>query len=347
VNKINWKDVAIPKNASIKEAINILNKTGLHIVLVVSEFDNLIGSISDGDIRRGMLRGENLESSVLNILNNKPLVVRENLPYKYVIELMNVNNIHQIPVVNHKNEIIDLCLWENITIGKKFDNLIVVMAGGRGTRLRPHTDKIPKPMVRIGEKPMLELILNKAKTEGFENFIFSINYLGNIIEDYFQYGQSFNVNIDYLRESNELGTAGSLSLLEFTPTQPIIVTNADVITDLNYADLLNFHNKFNSIATMAVRLHKYQNPYGVVTVEGMNIKRFEEKPVAITYINAGVYVLNPEAISHLHKNIYCDMPSLFDKLINLGYKTLAYPIHEFWADAGSHNDIVKLNNRKY
>jgi len=218
-------------------------------------------------------------------------------------------------------------------------NLMVIMAGGLGTRLRPQTESMPKPLLPVAGKPMLEHIIARARLQGFSHFTLAVHYLGHLIEDYFGNGERLQVQIDYLREQSALGTAGALSLLDPHPPAPFVVTNCDVITDIDYGALLDFHIRQGATATMAVRLHEWQHPFGVVQTNGVDIVGFEEKPIARSHINAGVYVLSAEALSVLHQNTACDMPVLFERLQAQAKRTVAFPMHEPWLDVGRPEDL--------
>ena len=198
-------------------------------------------------------------------------------------------------------------------------------------------------MLSVSGKPILEHIINRAKSEGFSQFVLAIHYLGHIVEDYFGNGDRLQVKIDYIREQFPLGTAGALGLLNMCPEVPFVVTNGDVLTDIHYGELLDFHIRHNAIATMAVRLHEWQNPYGVVQTKGVDIIGFEEKPVYRSHINAGVYALNPEVLSFLEVDFRCDMPTLFERLQAKAKRTVAYPIHEPWLDVGRVEDLHFAN----
>jgi NDP-sugar pyrophosphorylase family protein len=217
------------------------------------------------------------------------------------------------------------------------------MAGGKGTRLLPNTESCPKPMLKIAGKPMLLHIIERAKFNGFEKFIIATHYLGKVIEEYFGDGRAFGVEIDYLRESKPLGTAGALGLIANAQNQPLIVTNGDVITDINYGELLDFHVNSIGTATVAVNSYEWQIPFGVVEIEGLNIIRIEEKPISKVYINAGIYVINPEVLAEIKSNSYLDMTSLLEKLKTKGHKIVAYPMHEPWRDIGRHEDLIAAN----
>lgn len=346
----NWQLAILPRNATIQEAIRNLNDVAIQIVLICDQGNALIGTLSDGDIRRGLLKGSELSSPIESIVNRNPLVVPETLSRDLVLQLMTANKVHQLPIVDKANRVVGLHLWDELAEKVERPNTIVIMAGGRGIRLRPHTETCPKPMLEIAGKPILEHIINRAKSEGFKRFILSINYLGHIIEQYFGDGEGFGVHISYLRESSPLGTAGSLSLLEKKPNLPFVVTNGDVITDIQYGDLLEFHNRHSAEATMAVRQHEWQHPFGVVQMRGLEIVGFEEKPITRSHINAGIYVLSPSVITYLAKAEPCDMPTIFQRLKTDGLKTIAYPMHEPWLDVGRPEDLAKaldLNNGMY
>lgn len=329
--------------ATIGEAIRSLERTSIKIVLIVDKMGCLEGTVSDGDIRRGLLRGMSFSSSIFSIVHRNPLVVAPEMGREFVLQLMVVNKVQQIPVIDEQRQVIGLHLWDEINTPPDRSNIMVVMAGGRGTRLHPFTEDCPKPMLLVGAKPILEHILERAKIEGFQHFVFAINYLGHIIQDYFGDGARFGVKISYVYEAMPLGTAGALSLIEPIPLAPFIVTNGDVITDIKYSELLDFHARNFADATMAVRMHEWQHPYGVVQTDGLEIVRFEEKPIARTYINAGVYVLNPLAMESLANHSPCDMPMLFERLRINGRRTLAYPMHEPWLDIGRPIDLENAN----
>jgi NDP-sugar pyrophosphorylase family protein len=222
-------------------------------------------------------------------------------------------------------------------------NSLVIMAGGLGTRMRPHTETVPKPMLLVAGKPLLEHIIERAKAEGFRHFILAIQYLGHLIESHFGNGDRLQVRIDYLREPIPLGTAGALGLLSPAPNSAFVVTNGDVLSDIRYGELLDFHARHAAVATMAVRLHEWQHPFGVVQTRGIDIIGFEEKPVARTHINAGIYALSPEALQPIGQNTHIDMPALFEQLQVEGKRTVAFPMHEPWLDVGRPDDLTRAN----
>jgi dTDP-glucose pyrophosphorylase len=335
-----WRQAILPANATIGQAIRNLDQVAIKIVLVANEDGMLEGTISDGDIRRGLLKGLDMNASIANIIHRNALVVTPELPRELVMQLMVANKIQQIPVVDEQHHIVGLHLWDEITAPPMRPNLMVIMAGGMGTRLLPHTESCPKPLLSVAGKPMLEHIIERAKLEGFNDFVLAIHYLGHMIEEYFGNGQRLGVQIDYLREDSPLGTAGALGLLNPLPDNPIVVTNGDVITDIRYGELLDFHTRHAATATMAVRVHEWHHPFGVVQTEGVDIVGFEEKPVARTHINAGVYALDTDALNVLCAGERCDMPTLFEQLQAKNKRTVAYPMHEPWLDVGRPDDLV-------
>ncbi len=339
-----WQSVIINSDATIGDAIRNLDESGIKIALVTNKSGLLEGTISDGDVRRGLLKGLDLNSSIASIVHHKALVVPTEMSRELVMQLMIANKIQQIPVVDEQHQVVGLHIWNEISSPAIRSNLMVIMAGGMGTRLLPHTENCPKPLLNLAGKPMLEHIIERAKLEGFSHFVLTIHYLGHMIEKYFGNGDRLGVRIDYLREDSPLGTAGSLALLTSLPDTSFIVTNGDVITDIRYGELLDFHNRHEATGTMAVRIHEWQHPFGVVETNGVEIVGFEEKPITRSYINAGVYALHPKSLSVLNGAERCDMPTLFERLQRLSMRTVAYPMHEPWLDVGRPDDLLAANN---
>lgn len=342
-NREVWSRAVLQPGATLHDAILRLNEVAIKIVLVCNEAGVLLGTISDGDIRRGLLRGLTLASSAMEVTRTNPLVAPEGMGRKLVLQLMSANKVQQIPVVNTEGCPVGLHLWDELTAPTERPNIMVIMAGGMGTRLRPYTESCPKPMLPVAGRPMLEHIIERAARDGFRHFVLAIHYLGHMIEEYFGDGSRFGVSITYLRETAPLGTAGALSLLAHPPELPFVVTNGDVMSDIRYDELLDFHHRHGATATMAVRLHEWQHPFGVVQMDGVEIVGFEEKPVSRTHINAGIYTLSPEALAFLVQNERVDMPGLFERVQNHALRTIAYPMHEPWLDVGRPDDLLKAN----
>jgi dTDP-glucose pyrophosphorylase len=338
-----WRKALLSVDATMQQAIRNLDESALQIALVVSPDGVLLGTITDGDIRRGLLRGLDMYSSIDAITHREPLVVPPLLGRDTVLQLMQANKIHQLPVVDADRRIVGLHLWDELMAPGQRPNLMVIMVGGQGTRLRPHTENCPKPLLPVGGKPMLEHIIERAKSEGFQHFVLAIHYLGHMIEEYFGDGSRWHVKIEYLREEQPLGTAGAIGLLCPRPEVPFLVSNGDVLTDIRYGELLDFHSRHRAAATMAVRLHEWQHPFGVVRTKGVDIVGFEEKPISRSHINSGIYVLEPSALDSLSVGEHCDMPTLFGRLQEQAARTIVYPMHEPWLDVGRPDDYDKAN----
>ena len=340
-----WRKTLLAPDATLQQAILSLDASALQIAMVVDADGGLIGTLTDGDIRRGLLRGMDMHSPVEPIVNREPLLVPPQLERETVLQLMQANKVRQLPVVDGQRRVVGLHVWDDLLVPLTRANTMVIMAGGQGMRLRPYTEQCPKPMLPVGGKPMLEHIIERARGEGFQRFILAVHYLGHMIEDYFGDGSRWQISIEYLREETPLGTAGALALLHSKPDVPLIVTNGDVLTDIHYGELLDFHNHHGAAATMAVRLHEWQHPFGVVRTSGVDIVGFEEKPVIKSHINAGVYALDPSVLDHMQKGEHCDMPTLFGKLQERGLRAVVYPMHEPWLDVGRIDDYAVANQK--
>ena len=338
-----WRQALLPADSDLRQAIHNLDETALQIVLAVAADGTLLGTLTDGDIRRGLLRGLDMTSSIDAIIFREPLVVPPQLSRDTVLQLMRANKIHQLPVVDGDRRVVGLHLWDELMLPERRSNPMVIMAGGQGSRLRPHTENCPKPLLPVGGKPMLEHILERAKANGFQHFVIAVHYLGHMIENYFGDGSRWQIKIEYLRENSPLGTAGALALLDPRPNVALLVSNGDVLTDIHYGEVLDFHCRHRAAATMAVRQHEWQHPFGVVRTKGVDIIGFEEKPVTRSHINAGIYVLEPEALDALTAGEHCDMPTLFSRLQERSARTIVYPMHEPWLDVGRADDLERAH----
>ena len=335
-----WRRALISPEATLVETIENLNTVAIKLALCVDTEGRLIGSVTDGDLRRGLLRGLTMQDPVREIVNPNPLVVPEGTAHDMVRAIMQVNKVLQVPVVDAAGRVVGLHLWDALEAVPSHDHTMVIMAGGKGTRLRPYTENCPKPMLAVAGKPMLQHIIERAKSQGFGHFLLSLNYLGQMIRDHFGDGSAFGVTITYVEENEPLGTAGALSLIQPRPASVFVVTNGDVLTDIDYRELIEFRERYNAHGVMAVRMYEWTNPYGVVQVDGLNITGFAEKPVSRSHINAGVYAFLPDALDQLAVNQYCDMPELFDRIRLNGMKTVAFPMHEPWLDVGRQDDLI-------
>lgn len=336
--------IAIEQNYTIKDVLQILNDTSKQIVLVTQN-KKLVGTITDGDIRRALLKGKGLESSIEDVYFKTPAYAYSTYSKEERLEIMNKASVGKIPILNDAGEIVDLIQKDELTTVKIRDNTVVLMAGGLGSRLRPLTDNIPKPLLNIGPKPILETIIEKFIENGFRNFLISVNYKSKMIKEYFGNGSKYGnlVSIEYIEEEKRLGTAGALSLIEKKIDKPFFVMNGDILTNVNFESLLKFHENAHSKATMCVREFDFKIPYGVVEVEGDVIQSIVEKPVHTFFVNAGIYMLEPQVLSEIPKGEFFDMPSLFDKLMKEDKKTCSFPIFEYWMDIGHLKDYEQAN----
>jgi dTDP-glucose pyrophosphorylase/predicted transcriptional regulator len=331
---INWQDVVVSPETLLGDAISKIDVSGLQIALVVATDNTLLGVLTDGDIRRAILAGKNIQVPVSEVMSVQPIAVRDSTPRNQMLSLMRRNVFRHLPLVDDENRIVGLVTLDELVGAKDRPNWVVLMAGGLGTRLQPLTNDCPKPLLLVGGKPILETILESFVEQGFKRFFLSVNYKAEMIQDYFGTGDRWGVQIDYLHETTRLGTGGALSLLPESPTAPILVMNGDLLTRTNFDKLLQFHEAQRAIATMAVREYDFQVPYGVVRLDGTRIKAIEEKPVQRFFVNAGIYAVSPEAIETIPSQTFFDMPTLFEQLIEGGKTTAAYPLREYWLDIG-------------
>lgn len=345
-NLKNLKNNCMAEDKTLCEAIKKINKSNIKIVLLINKKNRLCGVINDGDIRRAILRGANLDDRASTVMQSKPLIVHGNTDPVIVKEIMKVNKIAYIPILDKKNLLKGLYTSHGQDEAEKNDNLFVLMVGGKGIRMRPFTIKCPKPMLLINGKPILEHILIKAINDGFRNFYFCINYLGHQVKKYFKNGNRWGVQIKYIREKKPLGTAGGIGLLPRSSKGPFIITNGDVLTNIDYSQMLKFHNNNNSFATMAVYLYQWKHMYGIIETNGIEITDINEKPISKSYINAGVYVLSSEAIRLIPQGKYIDMTDFFLELKSKRKRVLAYPLHEPWLDVGRPNDLAQATSEK-
>ncbi len=343
---MDWKQIAVRPDQTIREALEAIDKGGVQIAIVADEEDHLRGVATDGDIRRGILKDLNLDAPVGSIMNEDPITARRQEDRQSLIDTMRARQIHQIPLVDGEGRIVGIEVLDDLLEPEARPNPVVLMAGGLGTRLRPLTEDCPKPLLEVGDKPILETILEGFIAHGFHRFYLSVNYKAGMIEDYFGNGEDWGVDISYVHEEKRLGTAGPLSLLPERPDETMIVMNGDLLTKLNYAHLLDFHREHGAVGTMCVREHETQVPYGVIETDDQYMKGIEEKPTEHYFVNAGIYVLEPETLELVPENEFFDMPDLFESLIEEGREATVFPVREYWQDVGRENDFRRVN-RKY
>lgn len=341
MNRKDWKKTMILPRASVRDAMQIMDKSALQIAFVVDGENRLLGAVTDGDVRRSILRGEELSAPVERIMNAHPVIAPQGMERAAIFRLMTTHGVQQIPLLDGEGRLVGLAQMEELLCHSRRDNAVVLMAGGLGTRLRPLTDKIPKPLLKVGSKPILETILESFLEAGFHRFYFAVNYKSQMIEDYFGDGGRFGAEIEYLHENKRMGTAGALYFIPEAPKEPILVMNGDLLTKVDFGELLDYHIEQNAVATMAVREYNYQVPYGVIDFDGEQITGILEKPSYSFFVNAGIYVLSPDAVACVDKEEFLDMPQLFDELITAGKKTTVFPVREYWLDIGRMDDFQR------
>ncbi|ETT87863.1 nucleotidyltransferase family protein [Viridibacillus sp. FSL R5-0477] len=340
----NWRSILVNENTTLLETMKIIDDSSMQFAAVVDETLNLLGTVTDGDIRRGILRGEGLDVPIKQVMNSSPVSACINNTYSDCLNLLKKHKLKQLPIIDMDNRIIDIIFADEDPATKDNGNTVILMAGGLGTRLRPLTENIPKPMLNVGNKPILETIIEGFKQYGFTNFILSVNYKKEVIQDYFQDGSAFGVSISYIEEDKRMGTAGALSLLKEKPSSPIFVMNGDLLTQVNFEQLLQFHEETEAAATMCVREYEYQIPYGVIETEGQQLVSIKEKPMHRSFVNAGIYVLSPEVFDYIPQDEFYDMPDLFKKLMDEQNNVSAFPVREYWLDIGRMADFEQANS---
>jgi dTDP-glucose pyrophosphorylase/predicted transcriptional regulator len=339
------KDIIVNEDTSLRDALNTIDKSSKQICLVLDNSQKLLGTISDGDIRRALLNNISLDEIIINVYFKNPTVANVNDSKETILNLCKINKIHQIPIVDNDNNIVGLEILDELIVSESKVNKVILMVGGLGTRLRPLTENTPKPMLPVGGKPILQTIVEKFVSYGFVNIVMCIGYKSHIIQDFFEDGSRFGANIEYILENERMGTAGALSLLsqDQVTSEPFFIMNGDLLTNVNFEHFLNFHIQNNAKATMGVREYDFQVPYGVVNLEDGKIKSIIEKPIHNFFVSAGIYILNSECIDLIPKDEFYDMPTLFDTLIKMNENTISFPIREYWLDIGRMDEYEKAN----
>ena len=340
-----WTETVVSLDSTVQEAIRNLNDTGARIVLVTDSELKFVGVVVDGDIRRGMLRGVTLVDKVAAIVNHDARVVSPGISRSDALKLMEAWNVSHLPVVDPAGKLCGLHSVMDALLSGNRTNIFLIMAGGFGTRMGAQTLKTPKPMLEVAGKPMLEHLVIRAKKSGFVNFAISVHHQGKVIEDYFGDGANLGIRITSLREQLPLGTAGSLTLLSPVPMEPIVVSNADLVSTVDFGALLDFHVNQCSDITMAVQDHELQNPFGVVKISEGKVVEIVEKPVISSKISAGIYVLNPSVIASIPQDESCDMPFVLQSAISRQLTVTPFQLHEDWMDVGRQSDLLAAKDR--
>ncbi len=340
--KQHWQQVVIQPDTSLRTTIEVIDRAALQIALVIDEEQRLVGVVTDGDIRRALIRGLSLETAVGEVMNKRPKVASLQDSKTQLIAMMEGHNLYQLPVVDADGRVVRLESLQALYKQPAFPNPVFLMAGGFGKRLRPYTDDCPKPLLEIGGKPILETIVENFVKSGFRQFYIAVHYRAEQIKDYFGDGKRWGVMISYIDEIEPMGTAGAIGMMpDGLPDVPLIVMNGDILTQVDFARLLAYHNEQQAIATMCVRQYEYQIPYGVVTLDQQRVIGVEEKPLQHCLANAGIYVLDHSLISSIAQQHKLDMPTLFNQQIALGETVSMFPVNDYWLDIGREADFLQ------
>lgn len=336
-------EIKINQNASIKQALKVIDKGAIKVAVVLSDDGLLLGMLSDGDIRRALLKGMSLDDSITSIINKHPVVANINDTKERILELANEKKLHQIPIISN-GKLIGIQDIREFLTPKNKPNKVILMVGGLGTRLRPLTNDVPKPMLDVGNKPILHTIVENFAKYGYTDIIMCVNYKSEIIKEYFGNGDKFGVKIEYVLESQRMGTAGALSLLKEKPKDDFFVMNGDLLTNVNFEYLHEYHKDSNACASICVRKYEMQVPYGVVNVRANKVTSIEEKPTQSFFVSAGIYMFSPIVLDFIPKGVFYDMPTLFGELLKQGFAVYPFFIREYWLDIGKMDEYRRAND---
>jgi len=336
-----WHQTLVGQQSSILDALAAIDRGALQIAIVVDEERRILGVVTDGDIRKHLLKGSPLNGPVVPLMNGNPVMADPAEPRSELLARMRACSIHQLPLVDSARRVVGLVTLDELLAVENQPNLVVLMAGGLGTRLQPLTDDTPKPMLKVGGRPILEIILQQFREYGFGRFVIALNYLGDQIIDHFGDGSRFGAEITYVRETEPLGTAGALSLLGKRPAEPFFVMNGDLLTKLNFSSLMSFHQACGAPVTVCVREHALTVPFGVAQIAGDYLEALVEKPTYRHLINAGIYVCDPSVLELVPHGRSSTMVDLLQALVAQNRRPAAFPIHEYWVDIGQHGDFAR------
>lgn len=340
----NWRSATVSAGSSIRQAMEVIDRAAIQIALVIDPDDRLLGTVTDGDIRRGLLRDLPLAAPVSQVMNSKPLTAPQGLSRLELIETLRRHDVRHIAIVDGDGRLVGLDSDTELYEGVEKDNWVVLMAGGLGQRLRPLTDDVPKPLLAVGDRPLLEIILDRFIVQGFRKFFISVNYRADLVKGHFGDGGKLGCEIHYLEEDHPLGTAGAIGLLPQRPTAPLVVMNGDLLTTVDFENLVGFHSQHGADLTLCVRRYSHQIPYGVAEIRGNQVIGIVEKPSHECYISGGIYVLSPGIVERLQPARAVDMPDLMRELIGSGRRVAAFPVTEYWIDIGRIEDLERARS---
>jgi dTDP-glucose pyrophosphorylase/CBS domain-containing protein len=328
---------------SIGEAVALLDKAGTGALVLCTEGRTLCGLLTDGDIRRAILQGKSMDAPCITIASRKPVVSTRSVSSLEALHLMNHHDIHHLPLVDEENRVVEFLVRKDLMPDATLDLSAVIMAGGYGKRLLPLTESVPKPMLPVGDRPLLELTIEQLRRSGIRDVNLTTHYLPDCITDHFGDGEGFGVNLHYLKEDNPMGTAGGLKQMK-RPESTFLVINGDILTGVPFQEMLVYHRKHGAVLTVGVRKYDVQVPFGVVECEDVRITKLQEKPSLSFFINAGTYLLEPAAWDYIPEGRSFDMTDLMQKLIEAGRPVVGFPIREYWLDVGRHEDYQQAQN---
>lgn len=337
-----WQKAIVGTEATVSEAIAAIESGSIQIALVLDD-GRLSGIVTDGDIRRGLLRGIPLSGRAIDVMNPTPVSASIALPRDERLRLMRQKSIKQLPLVDADGKVIGVETFDELIEAPQYENPVLIMAGGLGERLGALTREVPKPMLHVGGRPLLETIVRNFVQQGFRNIFISVNYKAELIQIHFGDGTAFGATIRYMHETERLGTAGALGLFAATPDLPLVVTNGDILTTINYGALVDFHNATPAEATMAVREHKVHVPYGVVTASEGYLQVIREKPTESWFVSAGIYVIGPNVFRLVDRGAKVDMPTVLERVVASEGRVAVYPIREYWLDIGRVEDFEQAH----
>jgi dTDP-glucose pyrophosphorylase/CBS domain-containing protein len=332
--------VVISPTTSISDAVALLDKAGTGALVVCTSGRTLCGLLTDGDIRRAILQGKSLDDASITIASRKPVVAPRSIPTWEALRLMNEHDIHHLPVVDDENHVVAFLLRKDLVPDLTLDLSAVIMAGGYGKRLLPLTESVPKPMLPVGDRPLLELTIEQLRRSGIRAVSLTTHYLPETITNHFGDGEHFGVRLNYLKEDHPMGTAGGLKQMK-RPEGSFLVINGDILTGVPFKEMLVYHRKHGAVLTVGVRKYEMQVPFGVVECEDVRITKLQEKPSLSFFINAGTYLLEPSALDYIPEGQPFDMTDLMQRLIEAGRPVVGFPIREYWLDVGRHEDYQK------
>lgn len=338
-----FQKYVVRKSATLRQVMETIEINGEGFSFILDKRGRVIGVVTDGDIRRGILHGRDLRDDVTTVMTTQFIRVSSLMDRASVLDRMKSLSVRHVPVVDRQNRLVGIHFLHFLLDCEMKPNIAVIMCGGEGRRLRPFTEHIPKPMVSVAGRPMLERLVLHLVGFGIRRIFLAVNYRAKFIMDYFGNGDRFGCKIEYLQEKQALGTAGGLSLLRERPTTPLIVMNGDLVTQVNIGKMLKFHELKKAAATLAIRTYEIDVPFGVTVVKEGFLQTIQEKPVAHCQINAGIYVLDPHVLRFLEKGVPISMTTLLERLLRRHRRVAAYPIQEEWMDVGRRVELEFAN----